>query len=41
MVGEEHDDLVGVMFEFGELAHPLQVRRPLGVEIPLTIERIL
>ena len=36
MVGEQHAELIGVMFEVGELAHPLQVRRPLLVEVPVS-----
>ena len=32
VVGEEHADLIGVVLEVGKLTHPLQVRRPLGIE---------
>ena len=33
MVGEEHVELTGVPLELGELAHPLQVRRPLHIQV--------
>ena len=33
MVSQEHAEKILVPFQFGELAHPLQVRRPLGVQV--------
>jgi hypothetical protein len=33
VVGEQHVEEVAAPLQFGELAHPLQVRRPLGVQV--------
>ena len=33
MVGEQGAEVIAVPVQFGELAHPLQVRRPLGVQV--------
>jgi hypothetical protein len=33
VVGEQHVEGAALPLELGELAHPLQVRRPLDVEV--------